>query len=54
MNTIGRRPRIDPFLVMDDIHEKLQLLDYQNAFCKVYRKARINHVYFAIETNQKE
>ena len=32
---IAKRPKIDPFLIMDDIIEKLRLLDYENSFCKV-------------------
>jgi len=27
------RPRIDPSLIMDDIHDKLQLLNYEDLFC---------------------
>ncbi len=32
---------------MDDIIEKLSLLDYENAFCKGWRHKRISRVYFA-------
>mmetsp|Transcript_27518 Transcript_27518/g.37370 ORF Transcript_27518/g.37370 Transcript_27518/m.37370 type:complete len:82 (+) Transcript_27518:152-397(+) len=31
---------------MDDIIEKLSLLDYENLFCKGYRHKRISRVYF--------
>jgi len=32
---------------MDDIIEKLSLLDYENAFCKGWKHTRISRVYFA-------
>ena len=32
---------------MDDIIEKLSLLDYENAFCKGWKHQRISRVYFA-------
>ncbi len=32
---------------MDDIIEKLSLLDYENAFCKGWKHNRISRVYFA-------
>jgi len=27
------RPRVDPALIMEDIHDKLQLLNYEHDFC---------------------
>jgi len=35
---IGNKPPIDTYLIMDDIIEKLSLLDYENLFCKGYRR----------------
>ena len=32
---------------MDDIIEKLSLLDYENAFCKGWKHKRISRVFFA-------
>ena len=32
---------------MDDIIEKLSLLDYENAFCRGWKHKRISRVYFA-------
>ena len=32
---------------MDDIIEKLSLLDYENSFCKGWKHKRISRVYFA-------
>ena len=32
---------------MDDIIEKLSLLDYETSFCKVWRHKRISRIYFA-------
>jgi hypothetical protein len=34
---IANKPLIDTYLIMDDITEKLSLLDYENAFCKVWK-----------------
>lgn len=41
------KPRIDPFLIMDDIMEKLRLLDYENNFCRPYNRPPISRIYFA-------
>ena len=46
-----RRPKIDPFLIMDDVHVKLSLLDYENTFCKKYRRPPVNRVYFAVSVD---
>lgn len=32
---------------MDDIIEKLSLLDYENAFCKGWKQKKISRIYFA-------
>lgn len=53
MKTTLKKPKIDPFLVMDDIYEKLKLLDYENKFCMPYKKQPINRVYFSHPSNQK-
>jgi hypothetical protein len=47
------KPRIDPFIVMEDIVEKLRLLDYENTFCKKYKKEIINKFYFASFTQKQ-
>ena len=39
---------------MDDIIEKLSLLDYENSFCKGYKKKRISRIYFAHEPHMGE
>ena len=44
---IGSKPTIDIYLIMDDIIEKLSLLDYENAFCKGWKHKRISRIYFA-------
>lgn len=44
---MANRPQIDTYLIMDDIIEKLSLLDYENAFCKGWKHRRISRVYFA-------
>ena len=44
---MANRPQIDTYLIMDDIIEKLSLLDYENAFCRGWKHRRISRVYFA-------
>ena len=44
---IASKPSIDTYLIMDDIIEKLSLLDYENTFCKGWRHKRISRIYFA-------
>ena len=39
---------------MDDIIEKLSLLDYENSFCKGWKKKRISRIYFAHEPHMGE
>ena len=43
----SKPPTIDTYLIMDDIIEKLSLLDYETSFCKVWKQKRISRVYFA-------
>lgn len=42
-----KKPKIDPYLIMDDIMEKLKLLNYENEFCERYGKDKIVRIYFA-------
>lgn len=44
---MANKPQIDTYLIMDDIIEKLTLLDYENTFCKGWKHPRISRVYFA-------
>ena len=44
-----RKPLLDPFIVMDDIHIKLNLLNYTVDFCKGAERKPIHKYYFAIE-----
>ena len=39
---------------MDDIIEKLSLLDYETSFCKVWKQKRISRVYFAHGTPNED
>jgi serine/threonine protein kinase len=50
-----KKPKVDIFLIMDDIQEKLKLLNYENLFCRVYKRTPVSHVYFAhyIDSNQQ-
>lgn len=34
---VASKPLIDTYLIMDDITEKLSLLDYENSFCKGWK-----------------
>jgi hypothetical protein len=42
--------RMDPTLIMDDIIEKLHLLDYIKEFCLKKKKKPISRTYFAISS----
>lgn len=49
---------MDPILIMDDIIEKLHLLDYLSKFCKERKRKPISRTYFALRqdnepTNEK-
>ncbi len=44
---VGDKPSIDIYLIMDDIIEKLSLLDYENQFCKGWKHKRISRIHFA-------
>lgn len=37
MKNVANKPQIDSYLIMDDIIEKLSLLDYENSFCKGWK-----------------
>lgn len=41
------KPRIDPFIVMEDIIEKLRLLNYETTYLRKYNKEPISKYYFA-------
>ena len=41
------KPKIDPFIVMDDIMDKLRLINYEVNFCAKYNKELIPRYYFA-------
>ena len=41
------KPKIDPFIIMDDMIEKLRLLNYEINFCQKYNHEIINRYYFA-------
>lgn len=43
----NKKPKIDPYLIMDDIIEKLKLLNYERDFCLKKRKPQINRIYFS-------
>jgi len=39
---------------MDDIIEKLSLLDYESQFCKGWKQKRVSRIYFAHTDNNGE
>jgi len=49
-----KKPKIDPFMAMDDIHIKLNLLNYTTMFCKAAERKPIHRFYFAIEDSQSK
>ena len=53
-DTGPRRPTIDPCLIMDDIIEKLQLLDYNSKFCATRGHKTVSRTYFAIKHEETE
>lgn len=38
LNSIEDKPKIDPFIVMEDILEKLRLINYEINYCKKFKK----------------
>jgi NIMA (never in mitosis gene a)-related kinase len=50
----NKKPKVDISLVMDDIQEKLKLLDYENLFCKIYKHPPVSRVYFSHHINPQE
>lgn len=44
---------MDPALIMDDIIEKLHLLDYIKKFCPKYNRKPISRTYFAIKSSSE-
>ena len=44
-----KKQSIDPCLIMDDIIEKLQLLDYNSKFCATRGHKTVSRTYFAIK-----
>eukprot|EP00919_Chromeraceae_sp_WS-2016_P067358 GHVR01159168.1.p1 GENE.GHVR01159168.1~~GHVR01159168.1.p1 ORF type:complete len:170 (+),score=12.61 GHVR01159168.1:324-833(+) len=49
-----KKPKLDLIITMDDIHIKLELLDYSVYFCKLLDKKPIHKFYFAIQDNNIE
>lgn len=47
LNSIEDKPRIDPFIVMEDILEKLKLINYEVNYCKKFRKELITRYTFS-------
>jgi hypothetical protein len=45
---------MDPVLIMDDIIEKLHLLDYLSKFCSIYSRKALSRTYFAIPCDPSE
>lgn len=45
---------VDPCLIMDDIIEKLHLLDYQRQFCLTRGHKPLSRYYFAVDEQKSE
>ena len=45
---------MDPILMMDDIIEKLHLLDYLKTYCKEHGKKAISRTYFALKSENEK
>ena len=45
--------RMDSALIMDDIIEKLHLLDYLKIFCNKAQKKPLSRTYFAVKSEQE-
>ena len=48
LNILKKTPKIDSILVMEDIYEKLQLIDYQVNFVNPLKKVPVSKFFFAI------
>ena len=44
---------MDPILIMDDIIEKLNLLDYLTNYCKKKKVKPISRTYFAVKSESE-
>jgi len=44
---MANKPQLDTYLIMDDIIEKLSLLDYENSFCRGWKHKRISRIFWA-------
>ena len=49
-----KKHRVDPCLIMDDISEKLKLLNYEEKFLKSTNRKSLSRVYFAYEIDKTE
>ena len=49
-----KKHRVDPCLIMDDISEKLKLLNYEEKFLKATNRKSLSRVYFAHEIDKTE
>jgi len=53
-DTALRRPKIDPSLVMDDIIEKLRLLNYEPEFCRKRNRKPLSRIFFSYEGENED
>jgi len=53
LSNVEDKPKIDPFIVMEDIVEKLRLLNFEKIYCKKFKKDPINRFYFSCNLNIK-
>ena len=53
LSALKSKRNFDCVLVMEDILEKLKLLDYETKFCKVLDWYPVNRIYFAMNTKNQ-
>lgn len=53
LNTIEDKPKVDPFIIMEDILEKLKIIEYELSYCKKYNKDKLNLFTFSCNSYGK-
>lgn len=49
-----RKPLLDSIIAMDDISIKLNLLNYENDFCRAAERKPFHKLYFALQDQQQK
>lgn len=48
-----KQVKIEPYLIMDDIAEKLKLVNYEILYCRQFGKKPFSRIYFSHEDGDK-